>query len=104
RLAFAMNKPSRNRQLPERQAFVDLEAVQDGAVGLVHAVAEDQLPIDDGRRADCGQFQIRGGLGPRRALGRYRIDVEARKRGNVEGAEAGDVELVAEWRRRGDEV
>ena len=66
RRAFQMHESSRYRILPEHAALVESQTVQDGAVGLVHAVAEDQVAVVNGGRTDGRQFQIRRRLASRR--------------------------------------
>ena len=102
--AFQMHESSRYRKLPEHAALVESQTVQDGAVGLVHAVAEDQLAVVDGGRTDGRQFQIRRRLRPGDALGRFRIDVQARQDGNIEAAQSGDEQMILVRDGCGDEV
>ena len=54
------------------------QAVQDGAVGLVHAVAEDErLPSTTAGELTVGSFRIGRGLGPQDALGGLGIGRQA---------------------------
>src|SRR5207244_3376179 len=58
RRALQVHELARHRQFPQWQALVDGEAVQRSAVGLVHAVAEDETALENARRADRRQLQV----------------------------------------------
>ena len=53
--AFDVHQLARHVQPPHGRS----QAVQSRAIGLMHAVAEQQLAFDQGRRADDRELQLR---------------------------------------------
>src|SRR5437660_7706210 len=98
-----MYQCARHFQLPERETLL-LQAVQAGAVGLMHAVAENNSSARQGRRADNRKLQVRRALAPGDALSRPWIGGKAVKGADVKGAEAGDEHVIVLRHGSGDEM
>src|SRR5262249_31632769 len=94
RRSFEVYQRAGDGQLPDHPSLVHLQTVQDGAVGLVHAVAEDEFAVVEGGRTDGRQFQIRRALGPGDALGGLRIGIETGKGRHVEATKSGYKQAV----------
>jgi hypothetical protein len=104
--AFEVNQVPGQWQLPERAAGGCVEAMQQPAGILVHAVAENEhfLLGVVGWRRNRRELQVRRGLGPDRFDFSFAGEREESDRRAIEAAESGDVELIADDGRRCDEV
>ncbi len=77
---------ARHRQLPERHAAGQFQTMKHRPIRLMHAVPEDQLIINNGRRAHGWQFQIGCSLTPGDALSRFGIRRERVECRGIESA------------------
>ena len=89
RRAFHVHQFAGHVQGPIKKAAIGRQAVQHGAIGLVHPLAEDDLVADDGRGANGRQAQERGGLVPGRFDG-LRILGRSGQRQHVRSVESAD--------------
>src|SRR5262249_16835125 len=96
RRPFKVDELARDGETPERDAFGDVQAVEGRAIGLVHAVAEDDALAEHGRRADGRQLQKRRRFAPEDTLAGAWVGREAGEVRGVEGAQARDDEVLAD--------
>src|SRR5262245_53073103 len=75
-----------------------------GAVGLVHAVAEDQLVVHDGWGADDRQLQVGCCFSPGNPLTGLVIPGKGIESGGVESAQPGDENLATPGNRRSNKM
>ncbi len=95
--SFQVNQAAGNRVLPDGQSRGGSQAVERGAVGLVHAIAKDDPSLHRGRGTDRRQLQERCRFAPEDTLVRRQLDVRAQAKeiADIEGPKTGDVQPIA---------